>query len=62
MKKYEVVYQATVRGVAQVEASSVDEAEKIVQEGGRNGAALEFLKESTITAITWQALAIPARS
>ncbi|MBA7621261.1 hypothetical protein ES703_28619 [subsurface metagenome] len=63
MNKYDVIYQATVLGVARVKASSDEEAEKIVKKGGRNGPAVEFLSESNITEITWnQALAIPAKS
>jgi len=63
MNDYEVIYQATVLGVARVKASSDEEAERIVKKGGHNGPAVEFLSESTITDIAWeQALAIPARS
>jgi len=61
MNKYEVIYQATVLGIARVTAKSDNDAEKIVRKGGHNGPAVEFLSESHITEITWdQALAIPA--
>lgn len=63
MNMYEVVYCATIRGVARVQANSDEEAEKKVLKGSHNGPAVEFLSESNITDITWdQALAIPARS
>ncbi|MBA7516772.1 hypothetical protein ES705_08820 [subsurface metagenome] len=63
MDQYEVIYQATVLGVAKVTAKSDKAAERIVRKGGRIGPSVEFLEESHITQINWeQALAIPARS
>ena len=63
MNRYEVIYQATVLGVARVTAKSDKAAEAKVHKVGRNGSAVEFLEESHITEITCdQALAIPARN